>query len=61
MTEQTEIEQLRAEVARLRAALEAVEAVYDRDGNLYCPWCNGDNASDHKPDCMRQKALGLEI
>ena len=59
----SEIEQLRAEVAQLRAALDAVEWVDDSDvdENVWftCPWCKNDEEDGHKPDCQRQKALGL--
>lgn len=51
-----------AEIALLRAALEAVEYVDFND----CPWCglpkyNNDTGDviGHAPDCLRQRALGL--
>ena len=57
-----------AEIAKLRAALEAVEFVEmaeihsDREGAYYsavqmCPWCMVD--CRHAEDCQRQAALGL--
>jgi hypothetical protein len=49
----------------MREALEAVEWLAD-NGYLYCPWC-GDVDNDlqwdqviHKPDCLRQRALGID-
>lgn len=52
-----------AEIALLKAALEAVEYVDFND----CPWCGlpkyNNNTGDvigHAPDCLRQRALGLE-
>jgi hypothetical protein len=55
-------EALKAENAKLRAALEQVEWVYKshvRD-NSTCPWCDGDPNDGHKPDCVRQAALRQE-
>lgn len=59
----------KAEIARLRAALEAVEWVFSYyesslGGESSCPWCDAvfDHIRDrgkHAPDCLRQKALGL--
>jgi hypothetical protein len=58
-----EIATLQAEVARLRAALEAVEWAcegYDHDEIGFCPWCGWrENAHRHRADCQRQLALGL--
>lgn len=60
-----ELDRLRAEVARLRAALEAVEWVQeDIHGpyhQVYCPWCLNLNLDHqkHDPTCQRQIALGL--
>lgn len=50
-------EEGKAEIARLRAALEAVE--WSRTGWQCCPWCNSWPTHGHKEDCPRQKALGL--
>ena len=52
--------ELRAERDLLREAVEKVE--YEWDGNRYvCPWCgNCPNNSEHKPDCLRQRALGVK-
>ena len=63
------IQYLEAEIAALRAALEAVEFVEmaeihsDREGAYYsavqmCPWCMVDYRR-HTEDCIRQRALGL--
>jgi len=57
-----ENESLRAENALMREALEAVEfvSIDMADG---CPWCGitawNDMLLHHKPDCLRQRALGL--
>lgn len=48
------IEELRAENARLRAALEAVEWV---GAFISCPWCMRIEAGGHRDDCQRQVAL----
>lgn len=67
-----DIKELKAENARLRAALEAVEYTETPDVDT-CPWCGGARivywdsikARDiieryHEPDCQRQTALGLQ-
>lgn len=51
----------KAQLAAARAALEAVEWVYD-DVSKYCPWCramthHANRPIKHKPDCPRQAAL----
>lgn len=58
---QAEVKQLQSEVARLRAALEAVEFVSDDDGRReICPWCKAAYGwCGHRPDCKRQIALGI--
>lgn len=44
----------------MREALQAVEWVHDRlDQPDYCPWCVACETDGHKPDCLRQLALGL--
>lgn len=48
--------ELQAENAALRAALEAVEWL-QVGARRSCPWCGG--IMKHKPDCQRQKALGI--
>ena len=56
---QAQNRQLRAEVERLRAALEAVEWV-TRNGQKSCPWCWHDiSVRPHAPTCQRQIALGI--
>ena len=56
-----ENEQLEAQVARLREALEALEWVrvtYRDEVATLCPWCDGVQELDgHKEDCKRQAAL----
>jgi len=52
---QARIEWLEAENAKLRAALEQVEWIYE-DG-CECAWCRNRIAHGHKPDCARQTAL----
>lgn len=49
----------RSEVARLRAALLAVEWI---EGGFvtWCQWCQQAKKFGHAPDCARQLALGLE-
>ena len=63
-----EADQKDAEIARLRAALEAVGVIcVVSHGEPYCPWCGfmvlvGGAASAHArhaPDCPCQVALGL--
>jgi len=63
---QEENEELRAEVARLREALEAVEWVEgayagSMTGYKYfgeqCPWCGQRSAHGHRSDCLREAAL----
>jgi hypothetical protein len=44
-----------SEIARLRAALEAIEC----DPGGYCLWCAG--MPGHMLDCQRQSALGVII
>ena len=49
-----------ARIARLRAALEAVEWVLISDyGDIEyrCPWCEMSKYSGHADDCQRQAAL----
>jgi len=49
------------EIARLRAALEAVEWVHGTH-YVYCPWCRGTaigGNGTHDTDCQRQSALGI--
>ncbi len=50
---------LRADNAKLRAALEAVEWITDPDHHdeTLCPWCGSFEDDDHRPDCQRQAAL----
>ena len=60
---EAEAERLQAENARLRAALEAVEWVWnDRWELLACPWCDAmckvEKKGTHESDCQRQAALG---
>ena len=53
-----ENERLRAEIARLRGALEAVEWVQEVDsGESFCPWCDNNKLVGHHADCQRQAAL----
>ena len=52
---------LKAESARLRAALEQVEWIHNYSEVLICAWCKGYKHGDgHKPDCARQAALTPE-
>ena len=49
---------LRAQNARLRAAIDAVEWVAYYTGNHLidiCPWCQ-EEQDGHAPDCQRQEA-----
>lgn len=46
----------RADAARLRAVLEAVEWVPDAPHD-WCPWCRMWEENGHAPDCQRQAAL----
>ena len=52
-------------LAELRGkALEAVEWVADEfHGEGFCPWCDArdEDEGGHKPGCLRQRALGLEV
>lgn len=51
---------LEADLAAARAALEAVEWIYDGLWHR-CPWCKGYKVREgHAPNCKRQSALGLE-
>jgi hypothetical protein len=58
-----EIATLQAEVTRLRAALEAVEWMFNDTGDFvgsdFCPWCNSCEKHGHSADCQRQVALGV--
>jgi len=48
------------EIARLRAALEAVDWVWSHHwGDWECPWCGEVKAVGHAANCQRQTALGL--
>jgi hypothetical protein len=42
----------------LRGALEKVEWVPDASGWIVCAWCDNFQEHWHKPDCVRQAALG---
>lgn len=45
----------------MREALEKVEWEWDDTANAsYCPWCNKYKDEGHTPDCLRQRALGLD-
>ncbi len=48
-----------ARVAKLEAALRAVEWVTRYGHDAYCPWCGGEKAfpGGHTIDCPRQAAL----
>jgi hypothetical protein len=53
------IDELEAENAKLRSALEQVEWVGEACGVFgECPWCLNDRLEGHKLDCARQSALG---
>jgi len=52
------IADMKAENARLRAALEAVEW-FTKFDITYCPWCVRIKEHGHASDCARQIALGL--
>lgn len=60
------IQYLEAEIAALRAALEAVEFAnisYTPEYDIAtrrCLWCKKTLEADHSPDCQRQAALGLK-
>ena len=54
-----EINRLRAENARLRTALLAVEWVDSESLYPYCAWCSCRSDNGHASDCARQIALGL--
>ena len=52
------------EIALLRQALEAVEwktriGFRYADQEKICIWCANYQYEGHKPDCLRQRALGL--
>jgi hypothetical protein len=51
--------QAEARVAKLEAALRAVEWVTRYGHDAYCPWCGGEKAfpGGHTIDCPRQAAL----
>jgi hypothetical protein len=51
-----------SDVAKMRAALEMVEWVYDGTPHIggqwgNCPWCRNRQPQGHKPNCARQAAL----
>ncbi len=46
-----------AEIAQLRAALEAVEWYVPDDEPADCPWCRNFIEDGHTPSCARQAAL----
>ena len=50
-------------LAELRGqALEAVEwASVFSTGPGFCPWCRAGEEAGHFADCLRQRALGLEV
>jgi hypothetical protein len=52
-------EQAEARVAKLEAALRAVDWVTRYGHDAYCPWCGGEKAfpGGHTIDCPRQAAL----
>jgi hypothetical protein len=50
-----ELRRLQAERDELRAALEAVEWVYEY--RMICAWCGESYDYGHAPDCQRQRAL----
>jgi hypothetical protein len=59
------VDEVEAETALLREALEAVEWVDDGERWVECPWCHksygiweDDEDLIHLPDCLRQCALG---
>jgi hypothetical protein len=56
------IEQLQAEAAALREALEKVEWIASLLGNAYCPWCHtvAYDVRKHHDDCPRQAALAAD-
>jgi hypothetical protein len=60
-------EQLQAKNERLRAALETVEWIAHEDDTVQCHWCGATYSGfhpsewEHKPDCQRQAALGIDI
>jgi hypothetical protein len=56
-----DFEALMSEVARLRAALEAVEWVADDAGFRFCPWCESSEQSGHFFDCQRQRTLAVQL
>lgn len=62
ISQQFEIVTAESDNSRLRAALEAVEWIYDYDIHQeLCPWCGSQQEKGHKPDCQRQAALGVEV
>jgi len=44
----------------MRQALEAVEFNSGQYLEIYCCWCGGHIKKGHKPDCRRQRALGID-
>jgi cell division protein FtsB len=54
-----EVVDLKAEAAKLRAALEAIEWICFSDDKWICPWCSALDRVGHHADCARQVALGL--
>jgi hypothetical protein len=48
------------QIAKLRAALEAVEWL-QTSGRDYCPWCLSTDRQGHDADCQRQAALGIQV
>ena len=57
MEKLAEIEQLQAEAATLREALEAVMWASLESGHVYCQWCAVSEGEEHLSDCQGNNAL----